>query len=116
MKTILCLCVIDNGFIGLSGKSAMALLSDRLGVNVTEDTLFENIKNSGYEDVELTISTPFEYFQNMLGRLGKDEMVVEAKEFYDCNNGEDFDDWPYMAEMNATNEYVFVVVFDNDMM
>ena len=28
-------------------------------------------------------------------------MVVEAKEFYDCNNGEDFDDWPYMAEMNV---------------
>ena len=115
MKTVLCMCVLDGLFVGLSDKSSMALLSSKLGKKVNNDTLYNMLSDSCFDDVELTNSTPFEYFENMLGRLGADDLVMEAKEFYECNNEEDFDDWPYMAEMSTSNGYIFVVVFDDEM-
>ena len=117
MKTVLCMCVLDGLFIGLSGKSALAYLSSKLG-NVTEDTLYNSIKdNNEFKDVELTISTPFEYFENMLVRLDAGAFVKDAKEFYDYANEEEKDDWPYMVEMTtSTGGYIFVVMFDDEMM
>ena len=115
MKTVLCMCVLDGLFVGLSGKSAMAFLSSELG-NVTIDTLYGKLKDKEFEVFSLAISTPIEYFENMLGRLGADNFVKEAKEFYDCNNDEDMDDWPYMAEKTTSKGYIFVVLFDNDEM
>lgn len=115
MLSIVCLCIIDGKFVGLTDKSACALLSDMCKTDVNVDNIYDVLSNDGHvTDVELDTMEPNEYFDFMVER--KYNLVLKGDKEYDefciVNCVGYNDDWPYMAEIDGDN-YVLVVVYED---
>lgn len=115
MLSIVCLCIIDGKFVGLTGKSACVLLSDLLKTKVSVDNIYEVLSEKDQvSDVELDTMEPNEYFDFMVER--KYNIVLKGDKDYEefclVNCVGYNDDWPYMAEIDG-KDYVLVVIYED---